>query len=148
MTFATSNPETKNEYIENYKKEYVYSTGYYDSSNGEYRHPYIEFIRLGTKYPEGYYYSWHDFSIEFQQDLKENDGKMTNNGLPYGGTITNLKLDNIEDFTTIMKDIKKQTAKLEIYSNNKYHDIITALRASGYRKGIKDSEKHYILAIE
>ncbi len=145
MTTATYRQQKEN--LETYKKTYVYHLDSYKSQNGEYLHPYIDFIKLGSSYPEGRFGTFRSFSIEFQQNLTTPE--TTNAGLPYGGRVENLSLTDLDDLHKLMTAVHKQIERLQIYSQDNYQNMVTALRAAGYRRGIKNNDgAGYIVAIE
>lgn len=141
---------TKTQTLTDYKKEYVYHLGSYVSRDGDYEHPYIDFIRLGTQYPEGRYFSGREFTIEFQRNLTDDHGQKLNSGMPYGGRVEYLSLTSIDDLSKIMKEVNAQIKRLEIHSPDYYQNMVTALRAAGYRKGIKENSEFpsHIVGIE
>lgn len=134
---------TMTKQLETYKKEYVYQTGEY--INGDYSHPYIVFIRLGFKYPEGYYMS-REFEIRFQRNLYKDGWKLEKPSEAYGGTVEYLHLEQIESLAKIMEAVNKQVEKLNIYGGDSYKNMITCLRAAGYRQG--NDYEHHIVSIE
>lgn len=137
--------KVKNE-LDTYKKEYVYHTGYYESQDKQYGFPYIDFIKLGTLYDTGFYYSSHsNFTMEFQVTLREDNGQPCTDRKTYGGSIENLRFENIQDLAKIDKVIDNQIKRLELRGDI-YHTIITALRAAGYRKVIK--QENHIVGLE
>ena len=122
--------------IDTYKKDYVYHLDYYVSSDGRYKHPYIDFIRLGESCPEGRYGTFRSFTLEYEQNMYKDDGSIPINSFPYGGIINHVSLCDIDDIYQIMKAASSQIKKLELYSPDAYQNMVSALRAAGYRRGI------------
>ena len=142
----------KEQTIYDYKKDYVYTLSDYKSQDGEFGHDSINFIHLGMGYEgEGRYGWYRDFSIEFQKDLRPTNGNhqtLTNNGLPYGGRVEWLKLEDVDNIYKIVKDIRRKSKLLDLNSPDKLSNTIAALRAAGYRKGIIDKDKGMTIGVE
>jgi hypothetical protein len=123
--------------IDSYKKSYIYSENGYKSQDGLYTHPTVTIhkIDLGSKYADGYYPNGI-FDIEFLAVLNADDkGHKTNDGLPFAGTVVNLKLEHVNDLRIIAQAISKHQARLDLHSRDEHLNVVTALRAAGYRKG-------------
>jgi hypothetical protein len=125
--------------LDKYTKEYVYILDEYTDCDGQYRHPVIRFYHLGTSYPEGRYCSFGAFKLEYQITVKDNTNKS------YGGRIEYLRIEDFNELTKILKAAQSQIDKLQIHSGDSYKDMLTALRAAGYREGVKQDS--YIVAI-
>jgi hypothetical protein len=129
---------TKN-LLDTYKKDFVYTLDTYLSCEGQYKHPVINFYRLGTAYPEGRYCSFVSFKLEYQITVKDNTNKA------YGGRIEYLSIDNFDSLSKILKAAQSQIERLQIHTGDAYIDMLTALRAAGYREGYRQDS--YIVGI-
>ena len=135
---------TKANNLETYAKtkKYVYITETYYQNGGfeKYAHPTILFYEL-YHYEGQYSRGFVKFKIEYQTHQK--DGTW----IPaYAGSIEGANLENIDDIQKILHAANKKQQELNIYCGDKYRNMITALRAAGYKEGHGD--EHYITWID
>jgi hypothetical protein len=126
--------------IETYKKKYAYELSEVHWNISGYAHPIIEFYEI-YKYNDHYSKSSRRFQLQYQCNIENG-----NHGPAYGGNIENLGIDYVEDLNAILKSAQLQKKKLEIYGKDALKNMISALRAAGYRKIVSDD--HYIYNVE
>lgn len=125
-------------------KKYVYTTEFVVMDRlidgRQYAHPIIKFYEL-WQYNNQFSRGFCKFAIRYQTH-KENDVWKPS----YSGTIEGADIDNIEDINKIIQSANRKIKELNIYSPDYYRNMITALRAAGYKEGHGDD--HYITWID
>jgi hypothetical protein len=141
----------KAESIETYKKGYVYILRSWQTTfTGcieQYTHPCIDFYEVGSKYSEGYYCRSRGFHFEYQKTIINGKGELIDEPA-YAGHLCDCDLGDVEAASKILNAMEAQYRKLELRGKDKYFNAITALRAAGYRAGIRDEQGGYLIAIE
>ena len=126
-------------------KRFVYITDptYFQSTidNTKYAHPTISFYEL-YEYNGQFSKGFRKFYFQYQTH-KDDKG----NWLPaYSGNIEGCNLENLDDINKIVQAANRKQKDLNLYCGDKYHNMISALRAAGYKEGHGDD--NYITWID
>ena len=94
-------------------------------------------VQVGHRFGDDsvdYFYS--EFTVEFQVTLKlDSDGKLTNNGLTYGGRV-DLRLDQVVEVGKVVARIQAKALALAPDQRDEFHRFIVGLRGCGYKEAV------------
>ena len=99
----------------------------------EFAHPRID---LGHAYGSTTPWFASDAEVEFQISLRPGeDGHVTNNGLPYAGTLQ-VQVGRAEEFGRVVGKALSKAASLGIRGDDEFQGLVVGLRALGWREAV------------
>jgi hypothetical protein len=104
----------------------------------EFAHPRVQ---VGHRYGDnGVDYFSSAFTVEFQVTLKpDSDGKLTNDGLAYGGSV-DLRLDQVIEASKIVARVEAKALALAPDQRDQFHRFIVGLRGCGYKEAVMTTD--------
>jgi hypothetical protein len=108
----------------------------------EFAHPRVQ---VGHRFGDnGVDYFYSAFMVEFQVSLKpDSDGKLTNNGLTYGGSV-DLRLDQVVEVGKVVARVQAKALALAPDQRDEFHRFIVGLRGCGYKEAIMSTDYSHV----
>jgi hypothetical protein len=129
---------TKTMDISTYKKKYAYEIeDGYNFKMSDYYFPTIKFYEL-YQYDNKYSKYSPKFEIRYQGNIENGNRKPA-----YGGSIEHIDLGYVGDLNTILSAASTQQKKLELYGGDQCKNMVSALRAAGYREIVAGNDIIY-----
>jgi hypothetical protein len=108
----------------------------------EFAHPRV---LVGNRYGDaGVDYFSSAFTVEFQVTLKpDSDGKLTNDGLAYGGSV-DLRLDQVVEVGKVVARVKAKAEALAPDQGDAFQAFIVGLRGCGYKEAVMTTDFSHV----
>jgi hypothetical protein len=108
----------------------------------EFAHPRVQ---VGHRFgDDGVDYFYSEFVVEFQVTLKpDSDGKVTNNGLAYGGSV-DLRLDQVVAASKVVARVEAKALAMAPDQRDEFHRFIVGLRGCGYKEAVMTTDFSHV----